>query len=170
MLWQGLSFLALVTTLNVIAAPSCSENAILSPDGIRQDYEALKSLQKRQITVLWDRPTYEYYFATRDWKNWEEARKFCNATGGVLATIHSKYEDLYIRKNCGDDCWIGAQWHTDDTVFYWIDNSTMSYTGWGPDEPLRNSGTFDCVKIDKYDGWTTATCTKPYPFVCKRYA
>ncbi|CAL1587956.1 unnamed protein product [Knipowitschia caucasica] len=73
---------------------------------------------------------------------WSGAKLKCEANGGVLAVIANHLEQALVTTllyNTSIDLWLGL---TSDSQgqFQWSQPGLLSFTNWGPGEPLDNSG------------------------------
>ncbi|XP_023930741.1 macrophage mannose receptor 1-like [Lingula anatina] len=112
-------------------------------------------------------------FYGRSKKTWSQAREYCIAIGGDLASFHSedqmrnatsisassRYTDLY---------WIGLSKPTKSSNYVWSDNSALDYTNWKAGEPNDHNGREQCVEIDKYGGeWNDVNCNARRDVMCQ---
>ncbi|XP_058509180.1 C-type mannose receptor 2 isoform X2 [Solea solea] len=73
---------------------------------------------------------------------WSASKLKCEIQGGVLAMVSNHLEQAFITtllNNASIDLWVGL---TSDSKghFQWTKTSLLSYTNWGPGEPIDNSG------------------------------
>uniref|UniRef100_A0A671WE13 Mannose receptor C-type 2 n=1 Tax=Sparus aurata TaxID=8175 RepID=A0A671WE13_SPAAU len=73
---------------------------------------------------------------------WSAAKLKCEAQRGVLAVVTNHLEQAFVTtllNNASVDLWVGL---TSDSKghFQWPKAGLLSYTNWGPGEPLDNSG------------------------------
>ncbi|XP_017310429.1 C-type mannose receptor 2 isoform X1 [Ictalurus punctatus] len=73
---------------------------------------------------------------------WSAARMMCQTQGATLATVPSHIEQAFLvtlLPNSSFHLWLGL---TSDSQghFKWAEPGLLSYTNWGPGEPVNNSG------------------------------
>ncbi|TSK77078.1 C-type mannose receptor 2 [Bagarius yarrelli] len=73
---------------------------------------------------------------------WSAARMMCQAQGATLATVPTHIEQAFLvtlLPNTSFHLWLGL---TSDSEgdFKWAEPGLLSYTNWGPGEPVNNSG------------------------------
>ncbi|XP_042909448.2 macrophage mannose receptor 1 [Parasteatoda tepidariorum] len=102
--------------------------------------------------------------------NWYQARKFCQAYGGDLATYDNAQQEEHgigSAKGHYRGLWFGLKRGKDD-LLHWVDNSTSLYTNWYRGEPDFSSPTKFCVKHgDKNSQWELDYCGVKRWFICK---
>ncbi|XP_058267807.1 C-type mannose receptor 2 [Hemibagrus wyckioides] len=75
-------------------------------------------------------------------KTWSDARMVCQSQGATLATVPTHIEQAFLvtlLPNTSFHLWLGL---TSDSQghFKWAEPGLLSYTNWGPGEPVNNSG------------------------------
>ena len=82
------------------------------------------------------------YKVFTDGMNWHEAKDYCDAVGGHLATITTAAEQDFIESlilDAGKNFyWIGG-YHENNETWQWITGEQWDYTNWSPGEP-NNEG------------------------------
>ena len=115
--------------------------------------------------------------------NWWDARVWCEAYGGQLASVRSEVEDLEIQKAMREsgvigDVWLGASDLMSESEWRWLAGDVFSrasvavrgaYTNWANNEPNDSGGTEDCLSKYIWDEgrWNDLTCSNLNPSVCR---
>uniref|UniRef100_A0A667YLJ5 C-type lectin domain-containing protein n=1 Tax=Myripristis murdjan TaxID=586833 RepID=A0A667YLJ5_9TELE len=109
---------------------------------------------------------------------WAEAEKYCLHFGANLVSIHSSYENRFvkelIRRGTGRHTrtWIGATDSHQNRLWFWTDGSRFDYSAWNHGEPnnLYGWGREQCVEINygAEKGWNDLRCWYEHPFVCSK--
>ena len=100
---------------------------------------------------------------------WEEAKAFCEAKGGHLATISSAQENESAAKllTSGETGWIGATDQDNEGTFSWVTGETVSYTNWEQGEPNDYGGNEDYAELLSSGVWNDNSGTALRPFICE---
>ncbi|CAL2047335.1 unnamed protein product [Caenorhabditis brenneri] len=119
--------------------------------------------------------SYCYTFtAPSPFLSFQQARDYCTSQCGDLASLHSDYENFFIKNLVPytfyqkNQFWIGAQ--TDGNALYWTDNSQFDYNNFG----FLNPDIGNCSSLSIYTDtvtsgqWISSSCDQKLPFVCKR--
>ncbi|XP_071103799.1 macrophage mannose receptor 1-like isoform X2 [Haliotis cracherodii] len=130
----------------------------------------------------WDYHAGSCYFISPPWgadakKSWYEARRYCMAKGGDLASIHdvgvNNFLTSLITKRSLGIYWIGLNQLGMDS-YVWSDGSTSNYVNWKPGEPNDAYGGQLCVDI--YGGvaagpglWNDDNCMDSNGYICKKF-
>lgn len=110
--------------------------------------------------------------------NWQESKDLCHQIDqeydSGLATIKSKDEDQFLSNylfreiKLVDNVWIGARRADGNSVFKWLDNTTLSYKNWQNGQPVKDL-TRNCVEIvadgDSAGQWLNIDCAKHNVYV-----
>ncbi|XP_036377634.1 macrophage mannose receptor 1-like [Megalops cyprinoides] len=103
-------------------------------------------------------------------KTWFEARDFCRAIGGDLASIHSD-SDLGggFMMSSVDNAWIGLNALDPNAGFVWTDGSSTSYENWGYGEPNNYNDVELCAEVSFYYGrpWNDRHCEFYNNWICQ---
>uniref|UniRef100_A0A8C9U264 Lymphocyte antigen 75 n=1 Tax=Scleropages formosus TaxID=113540 RepID=A0A8C9U264_SCLFO len=101
-----------------------------------------------------------------------EAQQYCEASGGALISMHSLVDVEAINMGFHDklEVWTGLRSKEKQALFYWTDNSSVSFTYWARDEPqIPSESKPNCVSyFGQYHLWRVSPCEKELPFVCKK--
>ena len=108
--------------------------------------------RKRSAT---DRATGHAYASSTGAHDWAEARQLCQAQGGHLATITSRWENNFLVQTFNTDrrLWLGG---TDDTAsgqWEWITGERWGFTNWNPGEPNNSGGGEFFLQYDQGGKW-----------------
>ncbi|XP_065117892.1 macrophage mannose receptor 1-like isoform X3 [Paramisgurnus dabryanus] len=104
-------------------------------------------------------------------KNWFEARDFCRAVGGDLASFHSEDEMdvLPIRYSSSDQAWIGFTSLDSNSGFVWSDQTPSDYENWSFGEPNNHNNLEHCGECGFYYGrqWNDRDCDAYNDWICQ---
>ncbi|CAM4596068.1 macrophage mannose receptor 1-like [Lepidochelys kempii] len=106
-------------------------------------------------------------------KTWIEARDFCRAIGGDLATIHSEEEQNIInglkRAHVHKSYWMGLSAFDPDGGFTWSDGSPVNYENWADGEPNNYDGNEKCGMFNGYTAmqWNDMFCETLGDWICQ---
>ncbi|KAF8794564.1 Macrophage mannose receptor 1 like protein [Argiope bruennichi] len=102
--------------------------------------------------------------------NWYQARQFCQAYGGDLATYRDSQEEdtgLGGAKGHYKGLWFGLKRGEDD-IFSWVDGSELNYTNWDYAEPnLRSRSKYCASHAAGNARWELDYCGVRRWFICK---
>ncbi|XP_071125999.1 C-type lectin domain family 10 member A-like [Mytilus edulis] len=115
-----------------------------------------------------------YYFSQNK-LSWHAAKDDCRRKGGHLVKVEGKAEND----------WLLTAWKELDLYYPWIgandiqkkgswnwesDQSSLSYSFWGPNEPNDEQGIEDCVHFWYLNtgGWNDIECTEPFSYICEK--
>ncbi|XP_054718076.1 macrophage mannose receptor 1-like [Uloborus diversus] len=104
--------------------------------------------------------------------SWDEARVFCSAFGGNLASFHNMDEERvglsFQYGSLNHPYWIGLSLDPDTGDYRWSDGSPLDYQNWAPGHPDDKDKTLKCVAMDaKNKHWVSSLCGVRSWFVCK---
>jgi hypothetical protein len=118
------------------------------------------------------------YQAFAELASWDIAEQRCLAWGGHLASVQSLDEDeflddwpaqLGITFADGSGIWLGGTDADVEGDFRWLDDSSLSFLGWAPNQPDNGPG-LDCIE-KRNDGtalWYDRRCADALPYLCER--
>nr|XP_019601721.1 PREDICTED: C-type lectin domain family 17, member A isoform X1 [Rhinolophus sinicus] len=109
-----------------------------------------------------------YYFSTST-KSWDEARKFCQENYSHLVIISSLAEQNFVSKAHRSPRvhWLGLTDRGQEGDWRWLDESPLTLSFWGPDEP-NNIYDEDCASMNKGGTWNDLPCNKVLYWICER--
>ena len=93
--------------------------------------------------VVSNNKTYESYFVGHKSMNYNDAKMFCESTGGTLAMIKSEENQTKAAEACGGyTCWIGlVEYGGKNGIWKWLDGEDLTYSNWHEGEPNNYDGT-----------------------------
>uniref|UniRef100_A0AAR2LBX1 Macrophage mannose receptor 1 n=1 Tax=Pygocentrus nattereri TaxID=42514 RepID=A0AAR2LBX1_PYGNA len=103
-------------------------------------------------------------------KTWFEARDFCRAIGGDLASFHSEKESDALPYGGGSDpAWIGFNSLDANAGFVWTDESPVNYDNWAYGEPNNFNDNEHCAEASFYYGhrWNDRDCEAYNDWICQ---
>ncbi|XP_065254347.1 macrophage mannose receptor 1-like [Emys orbicularis] len=106
-------------------------------------------------------------------KTWFDARDFCRAIGGDLASIHSEEDQNVInsldRAHYYQSYWMGLSAFDPDRGFTWSDGSPVNYENWADGEPNNYDGNEKCAMFNGYTDmqWNDMFCETLGDWVCQ---
>jgi hypothetical protein len=108
------------------------------PDGIGGlDY--LATMTYEDPAPVQDPTTGNVYQRFDTSRNWFEAKAFCEANGGHLATVTSPGENDLVYRLCSGAapqwCWLGATDKDSEGAWKWVNGERWGYTNWAAGEP-----------------------------------
>ena len=112
----------------------------------------------------WERNGNRCYYFSKERRNWFDAEKFCQRTGGHLASVTNEQVNNFLKKE--RETWIGGKRELGNETFVWTDCSSWDYnSGWYDGEPDNAGGNQACVAIALGE-WVDAKCDITAKFVC----
>lgn len=84
------------------------------------------------------------YAVVQAMMNWEEARVYCEARGGHLATVANQQQmdtiTALLEENGLQTIWLGANNYSSSGGFQWVDGQPFEFAVWGIGEPNNDGG------------------------------
>ncbi|KAM6451461.1 macrophage mannose receptor 1-like isoform 1-T1 [Liasis olivaceus] len=114
-------------------------------------------------------------FLKHDKRSWADARSFCLAIGGDLASITSAQESNSLQnylRNSGvvyTHFWLGLNYINPQEGFKWSDDSPLGYINWGYGEPNNYNGVEHCGELNPNNNmyWNDVHCEDIYFWICQ---
>nr|XP_055053563.1 macrophage mannose receptor 1-like [Misgurnus anguillicaudatus] len=102
-------------------------------------------------------------------KTWFEARDFCRAIGGDLASFHSEDEMNVLPFFTSDPAWIGFTSLDSNSGFVWSDQTPSDYQNWAYEEPNNVNNNENCAEYGtNYDRkWNDRDCDTYMDWICQ---
>uniref|UniRef100_A0A8C6SUV6 C-type lectin domain-containing protein n=1 Tax=Neogobius melanostomus TaxID=47308 RepID=A0A8C6SUV6_9GOBI len=134
------------------------------------------------------RPPYREFDCPGDWslfgtrcfrffeaeKTWTMAEKRCNKLGGNLASIHTDWENVFIRGLINGNAWLGGHDMDQDGVWMWTDGSPWDYRNWADGEPNNLGGNEDSLEIYAHGPadtfWNDNLSSREMSYICAKDA
>ncbi|CAG5865864.1 unnamed protein product, partial [Menidia menidia] len=98
---------------------------------------------------------------------WDKGREDCKDKGADLVVIDTTEEQKFVSGLITSDTWIGLSDRNQEGLWQWVDNSPLSVTFWGrnqPDsagDPKRHDE--DCAQFfDSPTVWNDISCTTSF--------
>ncbi|XP_072859192.2 macrophage mannose receptor 1 [Pogona vitticeps] len=118
---------------------------------------------------------FKAFSGKEDLKTWADARGFCTALGGDLASISSLKEQQSLFRyltNYGYDnthYWIGLNYLSPKEGFEWSDGSPFGYVNWGYGEPNNYNNIEHCgeVHANSWMRWNDMHCDELFAWICQ---
>ena len=105
------------------------------------------------------------YGLSTNTKTWFDAQNDCLKRNGSLVSIHSKWENSYIKTIIGtnDDRWFGLRRSNNGSYFTYADNTTYGFNYW-----RKRPGKSNCVRLigDAKFKWETTHCEDRHKDIC----
>ena len=101
---------------------------------------------------------------------WSAAKTHCTSLGSLLATIHSREENDFVRTLIPNHAWLGRNDIVSDGTWVWEDGVEWGgFTSWLSGEP--NGGDYEQCLLMRYDStgnWNDQSCSDEMHYVCKK--
>lgn len=118
---------------------------------------------------------FKYYSKPKDEKkSWTEAREFCQAIGGELASINNKDDQdvifsAMLAAGRWEETWIGLVNSDPSEGFQWSDGSPLIYENWRFGEPNNYQGIELCGELGTSYGmtWNDVPCQYLKDWICE---
>ena len=103
---------------------------------------------------------------------WQDAKTYCEAQSGYLATITSKEENDFVLSQFGrTGFWLGGTDDGHEGTWSWVTNEPWSYSNWNAGEPnnVDNKEHFLEVTVCGIGcgGWNDNNAKSTFPFLCE---
>nr|XP_055073387.1 macrophage mannose receptor 1-like [Misgurnus anguillicaudatus] len=103
-------------------------------------------------------------------KTWFEARDFCRAIGGDLASFHSENEiNVLWLFDISEPTWIGFTSLDSNSGFVWSDQTPSDYENWSYGEPNNVNNNENCAEFGSNYGrmWNDRDCDTYMDWICQ---
>lgn len=111
-------------------------------------------------------------------KNWHDARDYCAAQGGYLATIQGAAENDLVADLLDGNAWLGATDEVEEGDWAWVSGEPWGYTNWNNDsnQPDNDQGQEHYLEFEvrsspllsvKYSDWNDKSGEEKNFFVCE---
>jgi len=94
--------------------------------------------------------------------NWDKAQKLCKKENSNLVSIHSKKEEIFIKNNFKENCWIGLH---SLPLWEWVDQKPFYNSNFEKGYP---SGYGNCVAIKDNSKWVDQLCNNTFKPICRK--
>lgn len=95
------------------------------------------------------------YTVVQGMRTWSDAKTYCEAQGGHLATAVSQDEYNQILAKANENgcvvLWIGGQ-RLQDGSFGWVTGEEFAFSAWAAGEPNNDGGSENCLGLMKVNG------------------
>ncbi len=99
---------------------------------------------------------------------WQNARDFCRAYGGDLASIEYYDEKEYLEEITSTTAWVGLNDMQIENRFEWSNGNPFAYKPWASNEPNDSGYNQDCAYISGVNGALyDYSCTYARAFICE---
>ncbi|XP_051944921.1 macrophage mannose receptor 1-like [Xyrauchen texanus] len=99
-------------------------------------------------------------------KTWFEARDFCRAIGGDLASFHSRKEFHSMQFISRESLWIGLNSLDSNAGFVWSDETPTDFDHWSSGEPNNYNKQEHCAE-SFFHGWNDRDCDAYNNWICQ---
>ena len=108
-----------------------------------------------------------------DEMTWSAAQTHCATLGSLLAAIHSRQENDFVRTlGITKGTWLGGNDIVSDGTWLWEDGKAWGgFTSWYSRDGEPNGGVNEqCLemRLDATGNWNDASCSRTKPHVCKK--
>ncbi|XP_071940913.1 perlucin-like protein [Antedon mediterranea] len=116
------------------------------------------------------------FYASQQFKSWNQARDICKSMDADLAIIRNKEQNEFLQDLLGFThslYWIGLQDTRGEGNFIWVDNTPLdpAKANWQPGQPDDYRAGEDCVEIntDRGGQWNDEGCsTTLQSYICSK--
>ncbi|XP_076807104.1 uncharacterized protein LOC143450437 isoform X3 [Clavelina lepadiformis] len=119
---------------------------------------------------------YCYHFNDYTYRNWQQAREYCQGIGGDLLSINSKSEAAYVSGQVSTlvlsaSLWTGGNNLDSNAGWKWSNGQPFNYISWATGEPNGYDSGENCVELYTADGvWNDLYCDWERGIACKKFA
>ena len=108
-----------------------------------------------------------YYFSRTE-KSWFDAEKFCQKSGGHLASVTDVQSHNFIEGKNAEAYWrwIGGVREQGNKTWVWTDCSPWTFNKWAGGEPKNEVDNEGCLVHTHDNQWSEDLCTDERRFVC----
>ncbi|KAL3837194.1 hypothetical protein ACJMK2_022565 [Sinanodonta woodiana] len=114
------------------------------------------------------------YQIVQDEITWLQAFKMCSQVGGMLVTIESKAEQMFLEDQMQNKnftvagLWIGANKLHPENQRVWINGHQFTYVNWAQGAPNNRQYVENCAEISTSDfTWNDEMCSTQRGYVCE---
>ena len=102
---------------------------------------------------------------------WSAAKRHCVSLGSLLATIHSREENDFVRTLIPNQTWLGANDIVSDGIWVWEDGVEWGrFTPWLSGEPNGGDNEQCLLMRDDFAGeWNDESCSNQKHYICKKW-
>lgn len=112
-----------------------------TPDVERATYTAVVS-PTADLRAINPANQHKYLFVQKE-LNWRQAKDYCAARGGYLATIQDRAEDDFVYQLTSGNTFLGASDTEEEGTWVWVSGEPWGFTNWDVGEPNNNEGDED---------------------------
>ncbi|XP_070849871.1 ladderlectin-like [Chaetodon trifascialis] len=163
----------LLVALMVLTQATADKTEASSAAAAEKEEEGKHTVAKRSLRcrcgwARYGRRCFRYFPVA---KTWALAQRICQANGGNLASVHNRYEDLYLRRLTRNRLtWIGLSDAQQERYWFWIDGTRVNYAAWARGQPNNSYRREHCVHMNwsAAKRWNDVQCSYRYGFVCAK--
>ncbi|KAL2084853.1 hypothetical protein ACEWY4_020371 [Coilia grayii] len=126
--------------------------------------------QKKGTCEGWVAYRSRSYYVSAEKKPWFESRQDCTERGADLAIVNNEDEQKFLH-SLRETAWIGLSDQETDTLFYWVDGTTVFTAFWGVNEPTFSPDKL-CVIISRHyaheNSWFGKPCELAFHWICEK--
>ncbi|RJP54375.1 MAG: tetratricopeptide repeat protein [Anaerolineaceae bacterium] len=115
------------------------------------------------------------YLFVKSEKTWHDARDYCAAQGGYLATLQDAAENEMVANLLAGNAWLGATDEVEEGTWVWVSGEPWGYTNWNKDsnQPDNDQGQEHYLEFEMRRGshrpsdWNDKPGEEKNYFVCE---